>query len=742
MAITVTEEDKKTLVPYGFKGEKITISEMVKTNEFKSLHPSFAENILKMIRENPSIGILKGGADRPEEKVKDLFYNNYTPLEKSISFEEYDNDPKKYAQIKKGLVKWNPEDKRWYKAKNPKKIYAVPGASWHTGGFAVDFTGDTTLAGKISKNYNIEQITSTGEKHHFQPAGVPTSKRMYQLIKERFGIDAIETPLPKQITEWLDSEVASNVPRQPERVMKKLGTLVNSWKDTGVFPSPKSVKNDGSITSNRPWIISKVTRATDPPVIPTTTTTPPTTTMAPTTTVKPTTTTVKPTTTTVPPTTTTRPSTTTTRPPTTTTKPKQTTTTTVASEAVSTDPKTGLPLDKDGNVVKIVVPPNETIPKATTTTIPSTTTTVGSTTTTEPEQIAQAQSGATGADISRFQGVGTTMAKTKSGSGKSAPGKSAAGKPAASDTVTIGGKKVKVNSEQWKEIIQEEFGGLWDVYSGNADVKKVIDQSVKEGWFNDETKLSESLKGTNWYRTTEQSARQYAIRLSTDPATLEDSINVQVENLRASSLATGLTFDDATLRRLATSKVKFGWSDQQTVNAIGSEAVSLAKAGGAKGITDLRQGSVAVDLRKKAQAYAQKPSNDVIDSWVQEIMTGRKTDVQWIELMRNSAKTQFRSLAPALDRGDDVETAMYAYKQQAANTLGSTIDVSQIDWTSDKWNKALNYQDPKTSEYRQMDLWEWNKYLRTLPEWQETDDAKQAYRNVAYSLAQGFGKMA
>ena len=313
------------------------------------------------------------------------------------------------------------------------------------------------------------------------------------------------------------------------------------------------------------------------------------------------------------------------------------------------------------------------------------------------------------------------------------------GKP---ETIVFDGKRVVVGGDQWKTIIQEEFGGLWDVYSSNDDVKKVIDKAVKEGYFDDETKVTAALQSTNWYRTTEQSARQYAIRLSTDPATIEDEITTEVETLRASTLSNGLTLDDGTLRRIATNKIKFGWSPQQASNAIGSEAVALAQAGGAQGITNLRQGGVARDLRAKAQAYAQKPSDADIDTWVADIMTGRKSETQWEDLMRDSAKTQFRSLVPALDRGDDVQKATYAYKQQAAQTLGGVMDVTEIDWTQDKWNKALNFKDEKTGENRQMDLWEWNKYLRTLPEWQQTDEAKDVYRNVAYSLAQGFGKMA
>jgi hypothetical protein len=309
-------------------------------------------------------------------------------------------------------------------------------------------------------------------------------------------------------------------------------------------------------------------------------------------------------------------------------------------------------------------------------------------------------------------------------------------------TVVVDGKKVTQGSEQWKSIIQQEFGSLWDVYNGNADVKAVIDKSVKEGWFNDQNKLTSSLQNTGWYRTTEQSARQFAIKQSTDPATLEDSINAKVDDLRAIAIGRGTTFSDATLRKLATDQIKFGYSEQQTLNAIGSEEVAQAQLGGAQGLANLRQGSTARNLRQKASAYYQKVSDTMIDQWTQEILTGKKSETQFDELMRNSARTQFRSLQPALDRGDDVKTAMYAYEAQAQATLGSAIDTSQIDWTQDKWNKALNFRDEKSGEYRQMDLWEWNKYLRTLPEWQNTEDAKNVYGNLVQSLARGFGKTA
>ena len=262
---------------------------------------------------------------------------------------------------------------------------------------------------------------------------------------------------------------------------------------------------------------------------------------------------------------------------------------------------------------------------------------------------------------------------------------------------------------------------MWDVYNSDLEVKKVIDDAVKGGYQDDENKMNAKLFSLSKnQQTTAMWSRGFACVTSSQ----------------------GFTLDDVSLRKLATDSIKFGWDSQQKLNALGSEQVANAQLGGAQGMADLRQSFVGRNLRAKAAAFFQKPSEELISSFTQQILLGQKSEVQFEEAMRDSARTQFRSLQPALDKGQDVDTAMYAYKQQAESILGSSIDPTQIDWTQDKWNKALNFQDAKTGEYRQMDLWEWNKYLRTLPEWQNTNEAKSAYGDLAISLARGFGKTA
>jgi len=343
-------------------------------------------------------------------------------------------------------------------------------------------------------------------------------------------------------------------------------------------------------------------------------------------------------------------------------------------------------------------------------------------------------------DASGRSGMGATAPKPPlGGGGGGGAGGGGTGGGLGKGEVLFDGKKVKVGGSKWQQIIQDEFGSMWDVYNDNPEVKKVIDLSVKEGWYNDEVKLTSRLQNTNWFRTTESATRQFNIKKSTDPATLEADIIKGIEDTRALSLkaGSGVVLADSTLRMLTENKIKFGWSDQQLLNSIGSEAIATAQ-GGAQGVAALRQGTVAAGLRASADDYAQKVDPAMLDMWTQEILKGSKTETQFTDLMKLQASQQYRSLAPQIEKDQTVKEAVTMYSNAAQNVLG--IDPSTIDWTQDKWGKALNYQDPKTNEYRTMDSSEWNRHLRSLPEWKKTDGAKNAYRNLALTLASGFGK--
>jgi hypothetical protein len=85
--------------------------------------------------------------------------------------------------------------------------------------------------------YGIKQILGQNEVHHFQPAGLPTSKRMFQYLIERYKLDPIKNLLPQELIDWIDSEVASNVPRHPTRILSQLDARIDGYKKS-IAPKP------------------------------------------------------------------------------------------------------------------------------------------------------------------------------------------------------------------------------------------------------------------------------------------------------------------------------------------------------------------------------------------------------------------------------------------------------------------------------------------------------------------------
>ena len=79
------------------------------------------------------------------------------------------------------------------------------------------------------------------------------------------------------------------------------------------------------------------------------------------------------------------------------------------------------------------------------------------------------------------------------------------------------------------------------------------------------------------------------------------------------------------------------------------------------------------------------------------------------------------------------------YRQSAAELLET--DENSIDFTDEKYANAFQYTDPTTNKSRQMNLQEWQRYIRSMPEWGNTENAKNTYRDVAFSIAQAFGQV-
>jgi hypothetical protein len=223
--------DDDVMVPWGYGGRKIRLKDIENDPIFKDIAPMWQKRILKMIQENPTIGV--GASARPEPEVVKLFNERYKPFTGKLDY----NDPKVYQAFKEG--KYKEYNGQIYKLKAGKAAAATPNASWHTGGFAVDLVGDTKLAGEIADRYGIRQVTSNNETWHFQPKGMPDGRRVIDFLKSQYGYDIPDEGLSVEALAYINDNFASNSPVHPKKVLDDIRKLIGKDMVHNKFKRPK-----------------------------------------------------------------------------------------------------------------------------------------------------------------------------------------------------------------------------------------------------------------------------------------------------------------------------------------------------------------------------------------------------------------------------------------------------------------------------------------------------------------------
>ena len=76
------------------------------------------------------------------------------------------------------------------------------------------------------------------------------------------------------------------------------------------------------------------------------------------------------------------------------------------------------------------------------------------------------------------------------------------------------------------------------------------------------------------------------------------------------------------------------------------------------------------------------------------------------------------------------------YKQQIEGMLGRQVNML------DEFSDVIEYIPDGGTSSRPMTLSEVRKFVRGLPEWQMTDDAKDQAKALSYAIGQTFGEVA
>lgn len=150
----------------GFGGKKTTLSGFTGSPTISKLHPKFRERILKMIQDNPAVGV--GEGFRSGATQRSLFNSRYEKTgEKTDIF-------------------W--EGSYWKKKPNVAPA-APPGFSMHEIGLAADLTGDIDWVQKNASKYGLKTFANVnGEPWHVQPAELADGRSEYEKSGAKWGM--------------------------------------------------------------------------------------------------------------------------------------------------------------------------------------------------------------------------------------------------------------------------------------------------------------------------------------------------------------------------------------------------------------------------------------------------------------------------------------------------------------------------------------------------------------------------
>lgn len=140
--------------------------------------------------------------------------------------------------------------------------------------------------------------------------------------------------------------------------------------------------------------------------------------------------------------------------------------------------------------------------------------------------------------------------------------------------------------------------------------------------------------------------------------------------------------------------------------------------------------------------YAVDLADVTVQQWALKTLSGEVPEQGFADYLREQAKSLFPSLSAAIDAGITVRQYADPYVQRASKMLEVAPD--SIDFTQERWRRALVKIDPTTGKRTAMDLSEWENLLRTDPSygWDRTNQARSQAAELAAQLERTFGRVA
>lgn len=250
------------------------------------------------------------------------------------------------------------------------------------------------------------------------------------------------------------------------------------------------------------------------------------------------------------------------------------------------------------------------------------------------------------------------------------------------------------------------------------------------------SRLQSEIMQTNWYKTTQASAREWEALVQRDPESANARRRQREADVYDAIIKAGMGPNPQLAQELAQQALRLGWNDAQLNDAIVGR-INYDARNRAVGSVGAAQDSI----KKLAARYMIPISDETAFNYGKAIAAGEQTAEGFEVGFRDQAKGRFPTLAKYIDQGTTPADFFSPYQERIGQLLERPP--SQINLLNDtRWNAVLDKVDEKTGERRPMTLNEVDVFARRQDEFRQTRNGQQAAADAADGILRMFGKVA
>ena len=300
-------------------------------------------------------------------------------------------------------------------------------------------------------------------------------------------------------------------------------------------------------------------------------------------------------------------------------------------------------------------------------------------------------------------------------------------------------------NENEQEILRRKYGFAWSIYANDdtGSLFKLLAKAVKQDYTRD--MFMAELENSAWAKRRDANEREFYLyenRNKTNAGEylpeFTNSLNRLKSRIRQEVLrVTGQTInpDDYEEEIINYWRSNYDRADNPT------EINNFVKGMFVKTFEEVSElggttGADQDDIREYAFDMGLRLSDTQTANYARQIALGETTIDGVKDLIRQETIKLYPGLKSSLQAGVTLNELSSNYLEQMARYLEidpNSVDISNLNGLGKYVNQALNYIGPEGSP-TMMPLYEFNKLLRSSPEWQKTENARNTYMDFGVQL--------